>query len=371
MSPTDCAQMVPTIKVVSSRCNLRCRYCYYHNRNQSIVSLVSKETLINLIKKTLEYVEKKPVVFVWHGGEPLLAGRELYEEILRIQEQCVGNRVVENHIQTNLTLIDDELAEFFYRNEFKVGTSIDGPKSIHDSCRIFPNDSGSFQRVMEGLESLKRAGHKPGTISLITRASLGKEKEIFHFMKNLGLKGFLPKPCYEIDPQTGKLTEFSVTPQEYANFMIKLFDLWVEDNDPGFTVKNLGQIMIALVGGQPSLCEHSGKCWLFPTIEYDGSVGACDSFPLRQYPYGNINEQSWEDLFSSVGFSKFISDIETNEKRCGDCHWLNLCHGCCLRYSFSAETKEWFLNAFCEAKKEIFSHIQRTIERIEQNQAGV
>gem|GEM_PF-2487308 len=35
------------------------------------------------------------------------------------------------------------------------------------------------------------------------------------------------------------------------------------------------------------------------------------------------------------------------------------------------ETKEWFVNAFCEAKKRIFSHVQRAIEEIEQNWAGV
>lgn len=363
MNTVDCRQMVPTIKVVSSRCNLRCSYCYYHSCDQTGKEVIDLVTLENLIKKTLEYVEKKPVVFVWHGGEPLLAGREIYEEILRIQEKHKGHKEIENHIQSNLTLVDDEWARFFRENGFRVGTSIDGPQSIHDSHRVFPNGSGSFKQVMRGLESLKRAGHEPGTISLVTREALGKEEEIFFFMKSLKLKSFLPKPCYEIDLKTGVLTKFSITPEEYAEFMIKLFDIWMKDNDPSFIVRNLGQIMIAMVGGKPSLCEFSGNCWLFPTIEHDGSTGACDSFSLHRYPYGNINQQSWEELFESEGFSHFISDIKANKEKCSNCEWFYTCHGCCLRYSFSEENEEWFLNIFCEAKKKIFSHIKKFVDK--------
>lgn len=369
MNP-DCHQMVPTVKVVSSRCNLRCRYCYYHCRDQTKEELMDNETLVNLTRKTVSYVTQKPIIFVWHGGEPLLAGREFYEDILRAQDQYGGGKEIENHVQTNLTLMDDDLAEFFFRHGFKVGTSIDGPQPVHDANRIFPNGSGSFSQVMRGLTSLKNAGFTPSTISLITKASLGQEEEVFHFMKDLGLRSFLPKPCYEIDPETGEPTEFSINPQEYADFMIKLFDLWIENNDPEFIVRNLGQIMIALVGGTPSLCEHSGKCWLFPTVGHNGSVGTCDSFPMGKYLYGNINHNSWEELFSSEGFSRFISDLDENKRRCGNCEWFNLCNGGCLRYSYSAETEEWSLNIFCEAKKQIFAHMKKVITRMEEAEAG-
>ena len=49
-------------------------------------------------------------------------------------------------------VINDEWAKFFSENNFLVGISLDGPKEIHDICRIVPSKKGSFMRIMQSIE---------------------------------------------------------------------------------------------------------------------------------------------------------------------------------------------------------------------------
>ena len=55
---------------------------------------------------------------------------------------------IEYTIQTNGTLIDDELAAFFKEHDFLVGISIDGPPAMHDAYRVDKGGAPTFDRVM-------------------------------------------------------------------------------------------------------------------------------------------------------------------------------------------------------------------------------
>ena len=61
---------------------------------------------------------------------------------------------VQNAVQTNATLITDEMAIFFKENNFLVGVSIDGPEAIHNKYRKDKAGFGSFKDVITGLEIL-------------------------------------------------------------------------------------------------------------------------------------------------------------------------------------------------------------------------
>ncbi|MGN1168799.1 MAG: radical SAM protein, partial [Acutalibacteraceae bacterium] len=97
------------IKPASSLCNLRCRYCFYHDvsniREVADRGIMSLDTARNLIKKSLEFAAGESVAFAFQGGEPLLAGLDFYKSFVNIVNQ--SNRLsskIYYSIQTNGTL---------------------------------------------------------------------------------------------------------------------------------------------------------------------------------------------------------------------------------------------------------------------------
>ena len=65
------------IKPASGLCNMRCKYCFYHDelvhRDVPFRGNMQKDTADALIKKVFAQ-EKQAVLFAFQGGEPMLAG---------------------------------------------------------------------------------------------------------------------------------------------------------------------------------------------------------------------------------------------------------------------------------------------------------
>lgn len=129
------------IKPASANCNLDCKYCFYKclssNREEYSKGFMKNETLEKLIKNAIEYADGY-LTFAFQGGEPMLARMDFYHKVVELKKLYSRNKrnlVIENTLQTNGVLIDRQWAEFFKKNNFLIGLSIDGPKEIHDNGR--------------------------------------------------------------------------------------------------------------------------------------------------------------------------------------------------------------------------------------------
>ncbi len=360
-------RVIPIIKVVSHGCNLRCIYCYYSRENQSKIKIMSEEVLKDLISKTLSEVDGTKH-FVWHGGEPLLAGIEFYKNTIKLQDYYKQkNQIISNGIQTNAFLITDVWAKFLKKHKFNIGVSCDGPKNYHDSNRIDVGGNGTFNRVFQGITILNQYGFNPMVISVITKSSLRGVKEIFDFFYENKIS-FHPKPCHEFN-SSGKLMKFSVTPLEYTRFLIELFELWFKQDNPVFQIRYFNNLIKAIIGGKPNLCEFCDYCHIFLTVDYNGDVGPCDSFPLHKLSFGNILRQNWKDILNSPAYHQYLDYIKENKSRCGQCKWRNTCQGGCLRY-FSDGSGQSFREESCEARKILFAYTEHKIKNTRVAQKG-
>ena len=93
------------IKPSSGNCNMRCRYCFYYdemsNRQTASYGFMSRETLENLVKKSMEYAEGS-CDFAFQGGEPTLSGLGFFEYLLELERKYNKKGLaVHNSIQTN------------------------------------------------------------------------------------------------------------------------------------------------------------------------------------------------------------------------------------------------------------------------------
>ena len=125
-------------KPVGAVCNLACDYCYYLEK-------------ANLYKDISKHVMSDEL-FTWHGGETLMRPLSFYKRVMELQQKYAGGRTIDNCIQTNGTLLTDEWCEFFKKNNWLVGVSIDGPQEFHDEYRKNRQGRPSFTKVMQGME---------------------------------------------------------------------------------------------------------------------------------------------------------------------------------------------------------------------------
>lgn len=70
------------LKPASGNCNLRCKYCFYHDlaatRQTENKGYMTRDTALQVMDKALAFAGDGPVYFTFQGGEPLLAGKDFF-----------------------------------------------------------------------------------------------------------------------------------------------------------------------------------------------------------------------------------------------------------------------------------------------------
>ena len=173
------------IKPASGSCNLRCRYCFYademNNRSERTYGMMSEETLDILVEKTLNQVTRM-ATFAFQGGEPTLAGLDFFRTLIEIEKKHNHRGVeIHNSLQTNGIVIDEEWARFLHDNRFLVGLSLDGYEQLHDENRKFPDQTGSFTRVMETARLFQEYKVEFNILTVVTAQSARRIKRIYQF----------------------------------------------------------------------------------------------------------------------------------------------------------------------------------------------
>ena len=178
------------IKPCSSSCNMKCDYCFYNDlaqkRSISNYGIMKYDVLEHIVKSALKSAERS-CVFAFQGGEPTLAGIEFYEKCLELQKKYGGDKHINNIIQTNGYALDENWCSFFAENQFLVGVSLDGNKSIHDKYRKTLNGLSTFERVISNIKLLQGQNVQFNILTVITKdlASCGG-KIYSYYKKNSG-----------------------------------------------------------------------------------------------------------------------------------------------------------------------------------------
>ena len=365
------------VKPVGSLCNMRCKYCYYldkaalYNNHQP---QMSDELLENYIRANIEGNNSPVIAFAWHGGEPLLAGKEFFRKAVALQQKYAEGRTVENSIQTNGLLVDDEWCAIFRDNNFLVGVSIDGPESIHDAHRVDAGDQPTFARVMRGIEKLYRNRVEYNTLTTINIHSEGRGAEVYNFLRGISVfMQFLPVAELLCDgriqspeAQKADIAPWSVSARGFGEFMCDIFDIWVKKDVGRRYVQLFDATLALMVGVQPSVCSLCETCGSGLTVEHNGDVYCCDHFVYPEYKIGNIHTDRLADLaYCDRQFEFGVAKRALLPRECRHCKFYNLCHGECPKHRFIDDNRgEYGKNYLCEGYKLFYEHTQTAMERM-------
>lgn len=354
----DSMEINPIIKEVATGCNLRCKYCFYAYQNQEKKEM-TPDVLENIVSEICR-CNTGDIRFYWHGGEPLVEKIEFYEKAIELQKKFKkSDQKIYNGFQTNATLINERWVEFFKRNNILLGVSFDGPAEYHDYYRQYPNGKGSFEKAIKGIRLLKEAGIKFGVVSVVTNLSAREAEKIFDFFlsqKITNTVNFVPA----IGIETGKGISFenSVQPSLYVNFLIKIFDLWLAQDNPNFKILPLESIIRAFLDFSQEDCRFAGVCEKNLVIDYNGDVFPCSTYGYGDFfKFGNI-KKGIDSIFESQSFQNYRQYLRKIEEKCCECRWNKVCHGNCAHYHYLGGGE----NIFCKDLQRLFHYIQKSLQ---------
>lgn len=270
---------------VHSRCDLSCDYCYmyemadqsWRGRPRSMSPEIAELTARRIGEHAVAH--GLPVVtLILHGGEPLLAGRDLIARLITATQRSAGPNIVVNAVvQTNGIGLSDAYLGFFNELGVLIGVSLDGDEGAHDRHRRFASGRGSYADVAAALRRLQQFPHLYS--GLLCAVDLRNDPvRTYQALTDFAppkIDFMLPHGTWAVPPP-GRGSDPARTP--YADWLVEVFDHWYPK--PHTRVRLFEEIMQLLLGG----ASDSEVVGLAPArmvvIETDGTVEQVDTLKI-------------------------------------------------------------------------------------------
>lgn len=374
------------LKPAGAHCNLACKYCYYLEKNKLYPTaqrhLMSDEMLEQFTREYIEAQTMNQVLFTWHGGEPLLRSIDFYRKALSLQQKYAGGRHIDNVIQTNGTLLTDEWCEFFARNHWLVGISIDGPQPDHDHYRLTAAGKPSWKKVMQGIKLLKKHGVEWNAMAVVNAYNANHPLEFYRFFKENGCQFLQFTPIVErltrhedgrtlaslADKDEISLSEASVAPEQWGYFLCAIFDEWVRKDVGKIFVEIFDCTLANWMGISPGICAYSKECGHAGVMEHNGDVYSCDHFVFPEYKLGNIRDHSLIDMLYGEQQQEFSRLKHSSlPRQCKECDMEFACHGECPKNRFMKDKYgDSGLNYLCPGYYHYYQHVAPYMDYMKQ-----
>lgn len=367
-------------KAAGSSCNLACKYCYYLEKNNLYKDIqadnrfvLTDELLEKFIRMYIESQTTPQIQFCWHGGESLMRPISFYRKVVELQKKYSQGRIIDNALQTNGSLLNDEWCRFFKDNNWLVGVSIDGPQKFHDEYRKTKAGAPSFRKVMHGIELLRKHGVEWNALAVVNDFNGDYPLEFYHFFKEMECRYIQFTPIVEriiprkdgrylASPMDGRdvpLADFSVSPEQWGDFLCAIFDEWVRNDVGRYFIQIFDATLANWIGEQPGVCSMAKTCGHAGVMEYNGDVYSCDHFVFPEYKLGNIRTNTLIEMMYGDRQQKFGNDkFEKLPTQCRMCKYLFACNGECPKNRFAITVDgEPGLNYLCAGYHRYFEHV--------------
>lgn len=337
-------------------CNSNCIYCDVIARKKPCtISFDLLETVFIRINEYLEKYSNQNFSIVWHGGEPCIVGVKFYNKVLELLDMhCpkTKNRI-SHDIQTNLTLINQELIDVFKELGMnRVGTSYEPYKGIRGFGK--ERDSDAYNRAFfRGIELIEKNGFSWGFIYVVTRNVIDKPLEIFNILTNFKVKGgFQLHPVYSYKNEDKN--NVGITAIEFADFLGVIFKEWWEHRQRYPFVQPFFSYMNHYGNGGTVCCSESGQCaYSHIFLGPNGEISHCGrSSDWDVFDVGNIKEISIIEAFNKA----YRKDLEKRNEYllandCKGCEYFSLCHGGCPLDGWNYKDTIFAKSEWCAATK--------------------
>lgn len=316
---------------LTKRCNFNCIYCFRDFHNTCTISI---DVLEKILQYILNYCHKESIskigLQMW-GGEPLLA-------LDRI-EYVVGffshtDIKVTIDIETNASLVTDEIAQKLYNWGIHVGVSMDGTPDLHNRQRKMVTGKPSAELVERGIRNLQRYyGEDIGGITVITKHNYRYVKEILdYFIFKIHLTSM--KFNLVRDNAHAPEQKLSLTEKEVFWFADELVDYLRAFRNLGanFSEGNIEARAKNLLQRSSMSCCISHGCQggrRMVSFDHQGNIFPCEMIDFPEEKIGSIYGEDSIEVMVNAAMKRSKFFLPKRDERCKACPWWYYCQGGC------------------------------------------
>lgn len=312
---------------MTGSCNFQCAYCYDYNdtrRNKIIDFDLACQTIDFLLSKR----EKLTINF--HGGEPLLQF-DLMKKFVSFALEKAGNKDrIEFSIQTNGSLLNKEIIDFFDKYNFAIGISLDGCSEVSNEYRKTNSKLSALQFIEQLLKDFPDfISRRCGIITVVRKTNI---KEIPFFAEWLQDKGFKTLNFSFLSPG-GKGATYveneAVSPEEGVLLFKNLVESIKRGQISSLFIRDIGMYIKNLCILKPSNLYYCGAASQFLYVDVTNEFKICDgicndAFIMKSTSPGENMLNDPARNFARNLLAGFKHSI------CSGCPFFSLCGGGCI-----------------------------------------
>ncbi|TFG48070.1 MAG: SPASM domain-containing protein [Candidatus Brocadiia bacterium] len=176
-------------------------------------------------------------------------------------------------------------------------------------------------------------------------------------LTGMGIRYLQFIPCIETDPATGKLADFSVTPEQYGRFLCRIFDRWYEYGPTKLSIRDFDSVLAYCISGKHTICTFDKLCADYIVVEHSGDCFPCDFFVDPEWRLGNILETNIGALATCKKKREFSRLKRNLCSKCLVCRHFALCRGGCMKDRSAHDSSKFDRESYlCEGYKMFFDH---------------
>lgn len=350
-------QHINVIVKPTLECNISCRHCY-HRPSERSGGTMSRGTVEKAVRLAREGYESAR--FIWHGGEPLLAGPGFFRDAIACEKRLYGKSLDRcgNTVQTNGTLLKPRFIEFCRDNRINIGVSYEG--GFGNGLRPGADEAA----VRRSIEYMAARGHMFSVSCTLHAGNIGDLDRIYDEFNALGAAVIL-NPVIRLGCGLDN-ADLALSADEYADAMIRLYDRWLADTGARIPVLPLFQyVFTSIYGPNPTDCPHASCLTRWICVHPNGDLYPCGKACPPEFKMGNIADVgSYAEAFASEGFRRILVGSIARREKCRGCPIYRYCNGGCSIDAMADGGIESNGGFSCAVYRRLFPHIKESVDAI-------
>jgi uncharacterized protein len=346
---------------VTSECDLRCKYCFVYKLNENQPhGKMTTQTADQLIKFASENLE--PNGSIWFFGAEPFCNFDIMRYIVEKSQEA--GHTWKFGATTNATLLTEEIVQWLKKYKFGFNCSIDGLSATHNTNRVYPDGSGSWDDAWHGLGLIRKyINPTPQVRWTVTPSTVrGLADGIKTLVEEYKLTSLAVDMVYETEWTAADLAilryELEVFRDYYAKWMqegIPVFSMFIRDANSAITQQ------------ERRWCSRCGLGQGAVGVDWDGTIYPCHRFiDSHKIKIGDIYNGFNATRPDWIGHWQKAAPYCEIPSKCLSCNYKKACTGGCLAVNYDVfGNTHSSPEAFCTIKQlitEVLSDLCKSLQ---------